>query len=134
MANPKVCPSLHFYPEDSGQTLEEARQASRWFHELRPEETTPMIRVKNADYYIFEPTMLADGSVYLPTRWFTRGDTFFAKALLMRNETINQTKGWVVFKDYEVEISQNELLKNFHQLGEDAERYNVPHPSVIFGM
>jgi hypothetical protein len=134
MANPKVRPLLHFYPEDSGQTLEEARQASRWLHELQPEETSPMIRVKNTDYYIFEPTMLSDGSVCLPTSWFTRGDTFFAEALLMQNGMINQTKGWFVVEDREIEISQNELLKNFHQLGEDAERYNVPHPSVIFGM
>jgi hypothetical protein len=134
MANPKVRPSLHFYPEDSGQTLEEARQASRWLHELRSEETSPMIRIRNIDYYIFEPTMLADGSVCLPTRWFTRHGSYFGKALLMQKEMINQTKGWVVLEDREIEISQNELLKDFLQLSADTERYNLPHPSVIFGM
>lgn len=71
MANPKVRPSLHFYPEDNGQILEEACQASCWLHELQPEETSPMIQVKSIDYYIFEPTTLSDGSVCLPTRWFT---------------------------------------------------------------
>ncbi|KAK6977422.1 hypothetical protein R3P38DRAFT_3334959 [Favolaschia claudopus] len=37
MANPRVRPHLHFYPEDSGTKLSEARQAQRWLHEL-PDE------------------------------------------------------------------------------------------------
>ncbi|KAF8885562.1 hypothetical protein CPB84DRAFT_1666965, partial [Gymnopilus junonius] len=60
MANPEVRPHLWTYPEDAGPNLSEARQASRWLHEIRPEDTTPMIRLKDIDYYIFEPTMLTD--------------------------------------------------------------------------
>ncbi|KAF9536072.1 hypothetical protein CPC08DRAFT_615508, partial [Agrocybe pediades] len=58
-----ILKSLSFYPEDAGQNnLSEARRFSRW-HELIPEETTPMIRLstQTTTYYIFEPTLLRDG-------------------------------------------------------------------------
>ena len=40
MCNPRVRPFTHFYPEDTGPNLSEARQGTRWLNELRPEETT----------------------------------------------------------------------------------------------
>ncbi|KAJ7133509.1 hypothetical protein C8R44DRAFT_829315 [Mycena epipterygia] len=45
MANPKVRPHLHFYPEDSGPKLSEARQGQRWLKELPDDRTTPMVRI-----------------------------------------------------------------------------------------
>ena len=64
MANPRVRPHLHVYPEDSGQKLSEARQAAKWLHKLPSEDTTPMIRLQNIDYYIFEPALLINGSTH----------------------------------------------------------------------
>ncbi|KAF9808715.1 hypothetical protein IEO21_07777 [Rhodonia placenta] len=62
MANPRVRPHLHFYPEDRGERpLAEARQAARWLHEMPNELLTPMARVRNQDYYIYEPAMLVNG-------------------------------------------------------------------------
>ena len=80
MCNPKVRPFILFYPEDTGLNLAEARQDSRWLHELRPEETTPMVRIRGNDYYIYEPTMLNDLSFCIPMRWFTRNGIFYACA------------------------------------------------------
>ncbi|EED83930.1 predicted protein [Postia placenta Mad-698-R] len=62
MANPRVRPHLHFYPEDRGERpLSEARQASRWLNEIPHDLLTPMARVRHHDYYIYEPAMLVDG-------------------------------------------------------------------------
>ncbi|KAE9383713.1 hypothetical protein BT96DRAFT_772206, partial [Gymnopus androsaceus JB14] len=61
MANPEVRPKLHFYPEDSGEHLSEARQAERWLHEAPDDLLTPMARIRDQDYYIYEPAMLSDG-------------------------------------------------------------------------
>ncbi|EED83857.1 predicted protein [Postia placenta Mad-698-R] len=64
MANPRVRPHLHFYPEDHGERpLAEARQAARWLHEMPNELLTPMARVRNQDYYIYEPAMLVNGVI-----------------------------------------------------------------------
>jgi len=68
MANPRVRPHLHFYPEDSGQSLSEARQAAKWLHELPSEDTTPMIRIQNDDYYILEPALLIGGHACIPNQ------------------------------------------------------------------
>lgn len=58
MSNPKVRQNLHFYPEDTSPHLRQTRQAERWLKEVRPQDTTPMIRIHKTDYYIFEPAML----------------------------------------------------------------------------
>lgn len=133
MCNPKVRPFIHFYPEDTGPYLSEARQGRRWLKELRPEETTPMVRIQGNDYYIYEPAMLNNFSFCIPTRWFTRKGVFFARAWILEPRILGDESGWVVREDLEVEVRQDQLLKNFLQLGEDHERYRVPHPSVILG-
>ena len=133
MSNPKVRPYVHFYPEDTGPNISEARQGSRWLKELRPEETTLMVRIHGDDYFIYEPTMLNNLSFCIPTRWFARNGVFFARAWILEPSTLGDDSGWVVHEDLEVEVSQDQLLKNFPQLGEDHERYQVPHPSVILG-
>ncbi|KAF8164203.1 hypothetical protein BJ912DRAFT_1150335 [Pholiota molesta] len=136
MANPQVAPKLYFYPEDSGKRVSEARQANRWLHELPSDETTPMIRVKKTDYYIFEPTMLNDGSLCIPHRWFTREGRFFAKAwqLEAHPATKDNVAGWIVYQDNTLEICETQLLKNFPDLARDFRAYNIPDPSVIHGI
>lgn len=131
MSNPKVRPNLFFYPEDTGEYLEEARQASHWLHELPFDEATPMIRLHSSDYYILEPTMLNDGGFCIPYRWFTRPEgRFFAHAWRLEPTP----EGWIVHEDQEMEISEDQLRQNFPQLSKDHGRFHVPHPSLIIGL
>ena len=134
MANPEVRPNLHFYPEDSGATLSEAWQARRWLKEMPPDELTPMIRIGEDDYYIYEPAMLMDGSCCIPIWWFIRDGIFFCKAwVLLPISPEGDCPGWQVREDIEVEVSQNDLLKDFPTLTHDHQLYGVPHPSRIIG-
>ncbi|KAH9482318.1 hypothetical protein JR316_0004416 [Psilocybe cubensis] len=130
MANPQVRPHLHFYPEDNGKVISEARHAAAWLEDMPSEETTPMIRLKQADYYIFEPALLVDGRCCIPYRWFTRGGVFFGKAWLLQPHA----NGWIVCKNTTIEVSQSQLLKNFPQLAKDHALYGVSHPSLIIGV
>ena len=99
MCNLKVRPFIHFYPEDTGPYLSEARQGRRWLKELRPEETTAMVRIHGNDYYIYELTMLNNLSFCIPTRWFTRNGVFFARAWILEPRILGDESGWVVRKD-----------------------------------
>src|SRR6266446_4172743 len=101
MANPEVRPNLHFYPEDSGAKLSEARQAERWLKEMPPDELTPMIRIGEDDYYIYEPAMLIDGSCCIPTRWIVREGDFYCKAWTLRSISSFDSDGWQVREDIE---------------------------------
>ncbi|KAJ3509457.1 hypothetical protein NLJ89_g5213 [Agrocybe chaxingu] len=130
-ANPKVRPHLHFYPEDSGCAVSEARQAARWLHEMPSEDTTPMIRLRDDDYYIFEPTMLVNNTFCIPHRWFIRNGSFYAKAWTLEIVSSDNHHAWRVHKDREIQISQNDLLKNFPKLCRDHQMYNIPHPSQL---
>jgi len=134
MANPCIRPHINLYPEDAGKTLSEARHAAKWLHELPAEDTTPMIRIGADDYYIHEPAMLQNGQVCIPVRWFTRGDVFYSKAWPMEQVVVEGVNGWCVREDLEMEISQDQLLKNFPHFDKDHSFYNIPHPSRIFGM
>ena len=113
MANPRVCPHLHFYPEDSGQILSEARQAAKWLHEIPSEETTPMIRIQNTDYFIYEPALLIDGRACIPNRWFTRGENLYAITWPMEHITLDSTHGWCVRQDILVEVSASQCYSFF---------------------
>ncbi|KAF8232775.1 hypothetical protein L208DRAFT_1270259 [Tricholoma matsutake] len=71
MANPKICPHFHFYPEDSSPRLEEARQGNRWLCELLADQMTPMVHIDDNNFFIYEPTMLHNCQCCIPVRWFT---------------------------------------------------------------
>ncbi|KAJ6459108.1 hypothetical protein C8R47DRAFT_1059420 [Mycena vitilis] len=135
MANPRVRPHLHFYPEDTGPKLCEARQGERWLKELPDEQTTPMVRIASHDYYIYEPAML-DSDVLefcIPTRWFVRGGQMFAKCWKMSPVSTDEGSGWRVFKSEDYEVSADRFLKDFIRFQADAAHYQVPHPSRILG-
>lgn len=134
MANPRVRPHLSFYPERTGVTLSEARQATRWLHKAPNDQLTPMVRLGLQDFYIHEPTMLRDGRCCIPVRWFIEGDVLFAKCWEMIPVSTDADQGWRVIQHAEFIVSQNNLLKNFPELCEDAEsKYSLPHPSRITG-
>ena len=139
MANLRVRPYVHSYLEDpQGKNLSEARQADRWLREVPHEVLTPMLHVRNKDFYIFEPTMLDDGTVCMPMRWFSRVEsetrTWCTKAWRM-NPVVTETHaaGWCVIQNDDFEILADHLLKTFPELERDAARYNLPQPSRIVG-
>ncbi|CAK5266203.1 unnamed protein product [Mycena citricolor] len=135
MANPRVRPHLSFYPEDSGSKLSEARQGQRWLNEIPDTQTTPMARLHGHDYYIYEPCMASavEGTAQfvIPTRWFTREGSLFAKCWRMIPVASEQGSGWRVIKTISVDIPASHFFKNFLGFQADAGVYGVPHPSYI---
>ncbi|KAK7027138.1 hypothetical protein R3P38DRAFT_3268099 [Favolaschia claudopus] len=120
MANPKVRPHLSFYPEDSGPKLSEARQGERWLKELPDNQTTPMVRIAERDYFIHEPAMLRNGECCIPTRWFTKAGQLFGKC-------------WQLQPIVTDAVAAAEFLKNFPELRADVESgfYHKPNPANI---
>lgn len=133
MANPNVRPHLHFYPEDSGPKLSEARQGQRWLKELPDDRTTPMVRLSGNDYYIHEPAMLASGDCVVPTRWFTKEGKLYAKCWEMQVVTKPDSTGWRVLQSQDYIVPASDFLKDFLTLQNDVARYGLPHPSWIVG-
>ncbi|KAJ7751599.1 hypothetical protein B0H16DRAFT_1839904 [Mycena metata] len=132
MANPKVRPHLHFYPEDAGPKLSEARQGQRWLNELPDDRMTPMVRISKLDFYIHEPAMLDDGQCVIPTRWFMKDKQMFAKCWEMHVVTKDTSWGWRVIQPTEdFIVPATRFLKDFVTLQADAATYDIPHPSLI---
>jgi hypothetical protein len=136
MANPATRRNLHFFPEDTGPRLSQAWQASRWRHELDSDLTTPMIRTRNQDFYINEPTLLSNGSLCLPTRWFTRGNKTFAEAWKMYElppRDPESDSAWVIDGDRKFEICETELLVSFPVLVSTFVSRKILDPRRICG-
>ncbi|KAJ7623988.1 hypothetical protein B0H17DRAFT_1288766 [Mycena rosella] len=89
-ANPLVRPRLHLYPEDSGERLEEARQAAKWKCEVDGNVSGPMARGKTGkDYYVEEVAFAKLDSTgkmgpVMPMRWFTRNGELLSIAHPLR--------------------------------------------------
>ncbi|KAJ7260975.1 hypothetical protein C8J57DRAFT_1232533 [Mycena rebaudengoi] len=132
MANPTVCKNLHFFPEDTNPSLSQAWQASRWLNELDSELTTAMIRVHNQDFYINEPTLLNDGSVFMPIRWFKRDKTLVARGWRMcrASQTING-HGWIV-EGLELKQQLHQWKKTDTKLGNRWRQLSRGHRVVAF--
>ena len=135
MSNPHVRHHLVFYPEDAGNHLSEVYQAQHWLHDMDPTLLTPMVRVHGRDFFIFEPTLLVDGSACVPTRWFTRkgSDQFFAEAWHLIAHIVANQPGWVVMEHATFVLSSEHLLHNFSSFGNSYMTYNLPHPASIHG-
>ncbi|EIW86698.1 hypothetical protein CONPUDRAFT_69138 [Coniophora puteana RWD-64-598 SS2] len=140
MANPRIRPHLHFYPEDAGKRLEQAWQASRWRRELDPTLATPMIRQRGQDFYILEPAKLSDGRVVVPERWFTRRgpdgtQRFFACVWPTARVTDQRgATGYVVYKSHAFEIDARSLLLPFPTLLRTFDSDGLPDPRNLFGI
>ncbi|KAJ7861865.1 hypothetical protein B0H13DRAFT_1454030, partial [Mycena leptocephala] len=130
MSNPQVCPYLHFYPEDSGSLLEEARQGKRWLEEIPSTQTTPMARIGPEDYFIHEPAMLADGQFCMPFRWFVRDNVLFSKCWGLEVVNTESGQSWRVIHR-EIDVPQDKFMKNLPSIKSDFQRYKVPDPSKI---
>lgn len=125
MSNPQVRPHLHFYPEDSGSHLAEARQARRWLHDLPPELTTPTILHRGKIYYTFEPTLMTGNRIAIPVRWFMRNNQMHAQCWRLVQVYGEGGSFLRVIKTSGFEISAHELLKPFPEL--EAAIISRPH-------
>lgn len=135
MANPKVRPFLHFYPEDSYPVLEEAQQGDRWLHELPADQTTPMAHISENDYFIYEPAMICNGQCCIPIRWFVRANVLFAKCWKLEAVNTEQSSGWRVIQSQDYEVPLCDFIKNFTDLQSDTvSLYDLPSPTSIIGM
>ncbi|KAI0670253.1 hypothetical protein C8Q78DRAFT_975449 [Trametes maxima] len=138
MANPRVRPYLHFYPEDThGRNLSEARQAEQWLKKTRHDLLTPMLCCRDQDYYVHEPAMLQNGEVCMPVRWYTCVESgahvWYAKCWEMRKIETDVVSGWRVFEHEDYVVKADHLLKAFPKLKLDAVLYGLPDPTRILG-
>ncbi|KAF8868160.1 hypothetical protein CPB84DRAFT_1819491 [Gymnopilus junonius] len=121
--NPRVQPHLSEYPEDSGPELSEAQQGSHWLHEIPNKQMTPMACIGNQDYFIYKPAMLRDGCFCIPFRWFMRRGILYAKCWDLHIVTTDSGSVWQVVTCKGLEVSQDDLLKNFLDLQSDHLHY-----------
>ncbi|KAJ3829433.1 hypothetical protein F5880DRAFT_396644 [Lentinula raphanica] len=137
MCNPNVRPHLSFYPEDcASKNVSEARQFDRWLNEIPDNELGPMARIHGTDYYIFEPTMFRDGSVYMPHRWFRRMGRLYARCWKMEEivREDGQTSWRVIKSNDRLEFDEEFFLKSFPTLLSDHQNGIYPlstNPSMI---
>ncbi|KAI0071553.1 hypothetical protein K474DRAFT_1712363 [Panus rudis PR-1116 ss-1] len=132
MSNPLVRPYLNFLPEDAGDRMSEAWQASRWLRELIPQLGTQMIRTQNQDFFVLEPVLMHDMQAYMPLRWFKRRGRVYAKAYRMEPDP--DMDGWQVDGRHEFEICESDLLLSFPHFRQGHVRYGLPNPAEILGM
>ncbi|KAF7334908.1 hypothetical protein MVEN_02240500 [Mycena venus] len=141
-ANPLVRSKLHLYPEDSGDRLEEGRQAAKWKQEVDGNISGPMARGNGGkDYYVEEVCFArldeasAVGPV-MPMRWFTRNDELISIAHPLH---LTASRSAFVIDGSEaacLEIPLSNYFLNVLDL-EDLEcqaRYDIPPPSKIAGI
>ncbi|KAJ3989861.1 hypothetical protein F5890DRAFT_1561385 [Lentinula detonsa] len=137
MANPIVRPKLSFYPEATNGRIDSAKNAFRWLHELDPNLTTPMIRVGNEDFYLFEPCRLRSRVYCIPYRWIERVDAEGKAQLYGWVWNIRQSSamsGWEVFTAERVEVHESEFLTSFPKLRQSFEERLIPDPGSICGV
>lgn len=132
MANPRVRPHLHFYPEDAGKTVNEYWHARHWHEVADPSLVTPMAVVNNAHFFVYEPTVLANGHVVIPYRWFLRDGSIAARAWPLRAVKHRSDVGWIVEEFKTVTVFQRELSIPFGSWGLD-QPYYLPSAKCIFG-
>ncbi|KAJ6618149.1 hypothetical protein B0H10DRAFT_2164261 [Mycena sp. CBHHK59/15] len=141
-ANPLVRPKLHLYPEDSGDRLEEGRQAAKWKQEVDGNISGPMARGNGGkDYYVEEVCFARlDGASavgpVMPMRWFTRNGELISVAHPLH---LTASRSAFVIDGSAaacLEIPLSNYFLNVLDL-EDSEcqaRYDIPPPSKIAGI
>jgi len=65
-----------FYPEDADGSMSQLWHGSKWLNDMPDDMATPMIihPVTGEHYFVGEICQCKDGSLFIPTRWFTKKD------------------------------------------------------------
>lgn len=140
MANPQVRPYLHFFPEDGGDFMSEARHGRKWLRDVDPDLLTPMVRVDGVDYYVFEPALLKNHHAFMPERIITkRGNDGSSVGPFLQGwemtlvETQRGHRGWRIDLDKRIDVGTRDLLWNFEQFLEMHRDQELPSPTRIWG-
>ena len=110
MANPHVCPHLHFYPEDSGVTVNKYYQAVHWQTEVAASKLTPMAVIDGYHYYVYEPTLLCSRRVCVTVWWFMRNKQLFATAWILHAMVGQHHHCWIAEEYNEIEVTHSDFL------------------------
>ena len=113
MANPQVRPYLKFFPEDSGNLLENANQGQQWLRDMDPELLTPSFCQYNQEFFIFEPAILKSQTVVMPFRLFTRDARLYALCWLMSPVMSSEASGWLICKFEKKVIPTSNFVSSF---------------------
>jgi hypothetical protein len=141
-ANPLTRLKLHLYPEDSGERLEEARQATKWKEEVDGNISGPMARGNGEkDYYVEEVCFArldSQGSsgLVMPMRWFTRDGEILSIAHPLH---LTPSKSVFVIDGSEGACLESPLANYFLNVRDLEEpdcqaQYGIPPPSSIAGI
>ncbi|KAH9003025.1 hypothetical protein EDB86DRAFT_3063037 [Lactarius hatsudake] len=133
MANPRVRPYLHFYPEDAGKTVNEYWHAAHWHKVADSSLVTPMAVINNTHFFVYEPAVLTNGCVVMPYRWFLHGRSIAARAWPLRAVKRGNDVGWIVEKFKTVIVPQGEFLISFGSWGAGQLHRPLPSAKCIFG-
>ena len=133
MANPRVRPHLSFFPEDTGKSVNEYRQAAHWRTEADPALLTPVAFIQNQQFFVFEPCILQDSRACIPVRWFIRNKKVFAQAWVLRAVSRDDGSGWIVEEHNQIEVSQDEFLISFERWDASQLTSSLPHSSCLLG-
>ena len=131
MANPTVQPHLEFFPEDANGYMSDAIHGTKWLEQMDPDLLTPMIRHNGQDYFILEPTVISDGSICMPFRWYKKSDQLYAKAWKMNAVRDNAGCGWVVLQYLVGDVAESELASSFLFLIHTSYHRNLLDPRNI---
>ena len=140
LANPQVRPHLKFYPQDGKGYMKDVRHGKKWLVDMDPELLTPMARLGTDDYYIFEPALLMDGSVVMPTRWFSArlspvDEEIFGKGWKMvQVNSQSGVRGWRICSHDEVTFNLDMLLWNYERFKNLSHTRGIPPPDHIWGI
>ncbi|KAJ7688772.1 hypothetical protein B0H14DRAFT_3101119 [Mycena olivaceomarginata] len=96
--------------------------------------TTPMIREHGQDFFIHEPTMLQDGNVCIPFRWFQREGEIWARVWKVAAVQGELGLGWVVETGQHFHVKSTDLSLSFPHLASTHTQRNLPDPRVIYGI
>ncbi|KAI0258168.1 hypothetical protein BC834DRAFT_836247, partial [Gloeopeniophorella convolvens] len=134
MANPRVRPYLHFYPEDAGKAVSEYWHAQHWHENADPSLVTPLAIINSLHFYVHEPAIRASGHAIMPFRWFLRHDgTIAAHAWPLRAVSHGDETGWIVEEYNTVDVSQAELVIPFGSWVASQVVNSLPSARCIFG-
>ena len=69
-AHPPTRAKLHSLPELTENSVKEVWQAEKWLYDVPNEILTPMVRVRDKDFYIHELLYCTSGTWFIPQRFF----------------------------------------------------------------
>ncbi|KAH8982323.1 hypothetical protein EDB86DRAFT_2834406 [Lactarius hatsudake] len=133
MANPRVCPYLHFYPKDASKTVNEYWHAAHWHKVADLSLVTPMAVINNTHFFVYEPAVLTNGCVVMPYRWFLHGRSIAAHAWPLCAVKRGNNVGWIIEKFKMVIVPQGKFLISFGSWGAGQLHRPLPSTKCIFG-